>query len=187
MAGGKDKQAGKRTKTDKASGSGAPPSIPLIPDISKVPAQNVAMFANDSRNRNFFRNEEAWHIYNTRSLIKPISKVYYYQLPEGIHIPSWELNRINRMIDTWKWKSLIELNCQYNTELIKLLYANMVETKEPWGLRTYYSGKEIKITIPVIAQLLGIETNDDEAQVYPYRKWPRTNVGTEDDYRRWLK
>ena len=90
MAGGKDKQAGKRTKTDKASGSSAPPAIPLIPDISKVPAQNVAMFANDSRNRNFFCNEEAWHIYNTRSLIKPISKVYYYQLPEGIHIPSWE-------------------------------------------------------------------------------------------------
>ena len=181
------------SETQEASGSQPTPAIPpqpnelnlvpLVYDPTLIPAEELRNYINHPNNRFIFRNEDAWRTYNGRALQKSISQVFYYKLPEEIHIPVWEKDQINAMIDLWKWRPLIELNFGYYPHLVRLLYANMVDHKNPWGLRTYYGGREIGITPDNITRLLDLEpVTDEDVQVYPFQKWSDINVGTEHGY-----
>jgi hypothetical protein len=59
----------------------------------------------------------------------------------------------------------------------------MVETNNPYGVKTWMDGREIPINAKVIADVLGIESTGEEA--YVRYKWPE-NAETFTSYKKWL-
>ena len=152
-------------------------------NLQTQPRSGVNPWANTPSNQYLFRNSLAFSQYHSSFKGRKVSDTYYFKEETDNLLSQWEHDKIEQYMNFWSWKPLLELRRNFWVRPIQILYANMVETNEPYGVKTWMDGKEILIDAKVITDVLHIEETGERA--YVRYKWPN-NVETFASYKQWL-
>ena len=158
------------------------PAVPTNPTLDTI-SFSRNFWVPLPNNRQLFRSPIEFEVFQSNFRHRKINDTYFFKIIDPIRMSTWEHLKLLEYMDFWQWRNLIEFTTKFGAPPVQVLYANMKATNEPFGVTTYWYGREIMIDEKLLSEVLQIEGNEN--RVYAKGTWPDENESLE-DYRKWF-